>query len=60
MAPIPPADPNLEKPPTLPIDINDQDPSTRGGPPGWIAFSIIAGVFVVGIFVMFLLFGVLT
>lgn len=58
MPPVPPPDPSLEKPETLPVEINDDDRSTQGGPPGWIAFSIIAGVFVVGVIVVLFAFGV--
>ncbi len=50
--------PSSEKHETLPTQINDQDRSSQGGPPGWIAFSIIAGMFVLGVFAMLLLFGV--
>ena len=24
--------------------IEDENPSTRGGPPGWLAFAIVAGL----------------
>lgn len=29
-----------------PLQIQDSDPSTKGGPPGWLAFSLIAGAVV--------------
>ncbi|MEM8738011.1 MAG: hypothetical protein AAGG38_05980 [Planctomycetota bacterium] len=34
-------------------DINDSQKSTRGGPPLWLAITILGGVFVVGVIVLF-------
>ena len=30
-----------------PLDIKDSERSTRGGPPGWLAFSVIFGMLAV-------------
>jgi hypothetical protein len=34
----------MEKPQ---VEIRDEDQSTEGGPPGWMAFAIIVGLFLV-------------
>ncbi len=55
--PVPPAKPSAEPGEPLPTDIHDEDPSTEGGPPGWMAFSILAGVFVIGVILLLFIFG---
>lgn len=29
--------------------IRDSDPSTEGGPPGWLAFAVVAGLFLLAV-----------
>jgi len=40
-------------PPEDPLEIRDDDRSTRGGPPGWMAFAIIlAAAVMIGVAVI--------
>lgn len=37
------------------LGIKDKDQSTEGGPPGWVAFAIVAGIFLAAGAVVFAL-----
>lgn len=43
-------------------DIRDDDPTTEGGPPAWVAYTCVAGMFLIAGMILALLwaFGVFT